>query len=319
MTIAIDTTVSLSTSQINALLSNNVSCVLRYVAPQSWKRITPEEYKRIVATRMQVVLNWESSANDFSNPNTNWLAFTHEAVRQAELCGYPHGSVIYFSADENISSSARPTFERAVRTIMANLGPYQFGLYGPWDALEWAKALGAKYFWQCMSASYSEWHNAHQWPGVHIWQRHGTSIAGISCDTNDIIQANFGQANATTFGDSMLLLAKLDDAHYYVCDGVTSRPIAYSSINSFLYLYRSQCMSGTAGPEWDNYNPYGAYVRKGWVEDVFGKLGTAVTLTEADIDTIATKVAAEINPGATVEEVTQAVKSVVNGTHLTTS
>jgi len=196
---AIDTTVSLSSAQIAGLRAAGVTAVSRYIAPQSWKRITPAEYGRIIAGGLQVSLNWESGAEDLKTMGaTQTRTFAFEAVRQAQACGYPRGCVILNSADWDVSAgdwSAVAANLRIIRPIYRAAG-YGLGLYGPWDALAWAKrdALVDVYWQAGMSTAWSGRRNAQLWPGAHLRQRRNAVIAGVDCDTNDILIAQFGQA-----------------------------------------------------------------------------------------------------------------------------
>lgn len=202
---AIDTTVALSSGQLGGLRAAGVTAVSRYIAPQDWKVITPAEYARYGPAGMEVVLNWESGAQDLRSLTVSQTrVYAAEAVRQAHACGYPRGCWIYNSADWNVMPQDWPTVSanlRAIRPIYAAVG-YGLGLYAPWDALTWAQRdrLVDGYWQAGMSTSWSGGRNAQLWPGAHLRQRHSTTIAGVDCDTNDIHIPAFGQAGATPTG-----------------------------------------------------------------------------------------------------------------------
>lgn len=196
---AIDTTVGLSAAQVAGLRAAGITAVSRYIAPQAWKRITPPEYTRVIAGGLQISLNWESGAEDLKTLGaTQTRTFALEAVRQAQACGYPRGCVIVNSADWDVSAndwSAVAASLRVIRPIYSAAG-YGLGLYGPWDALAWAKRDGlVDVYWQAgMSTAWSGHRNANPWPGAHLRQRRNAVIAGVDCDTNDILIPAFGQA-----------------------------------------------------------------------------------------------------------------------------
>lgn len=207
---AVDTTVSLSNTQIAGLRAAGVTAVSRYIAPQAWKRITPAEYGRIIAGGLQVSLNWESGPQDLKALGVAaTTSYAQEAVQQAHACGYPAGCVILNSADWDVTSGDWPKVAanlRAIRTVYRAAG-YGLGLYAPWDALAWAERDGlVDVYWQAgMSTSWSHagipssvknGRNANLWPGAHLRQRRNAVIAGVDCDTNDILLAAFGQAGA---------------------------------------------------------------------------------------------------------------------------
>lgn len=198
---AVDTTVSLSTAQLAALRAAGVTAVSRYIAPQSWKRITPAEYGRILAGGLQITLNWESGAQDLRAPGSSTTSSSaRDAVAQARACGYPTGAAIYVSADWDVQAGDWSTVAGNLRIIRAQYAAagYKLGLYAPWDALGWAQRDRlVDYFWQAgMSTSWSGGRNRNAWPGAHLRQRRQTTIAGVNCDLNDILISPFGAAGA---------------------------------------------------------------------------------------------------------------------------
>jgi hypothetical protein len=195
----IDTTVGLTTAQIAGLRAAGVTAVSRYIAPQAWKRITPDEYRRILAGGLQVSLNWESGARDLYTVGTSTTAdYARQAVAQVQACGYSAGCVILNSADWDVQAAEWPTVAARLRTIrpIYRAAGYGLGLYAPWDALGWAQRDGlVDVYWQAgMSTAWSGRRNANAWPGAHLRQRRNAVIAGVDCDTNDILIARFGQA-----------------------------------------------------------------------------------------------------------------------------
>jgi hypothetical protein len=237
---AIDTTVALTAGQLAALRGAGVSAVSRYIAPQVWKVCTPAEYARYGPAGMQITLNWESGAQDLKTlgaQSTRTAAF--EAVRQAKACGYPAGAAIYVSADWNVTAGEWPVVAanlRIIRPIYAAAG-YRLGMYAPWDALSWAKRDGlVDFYWQAgMSTSWSAGRNANPWPGAHLRQRHSTTLAGVACDTSDILIPAFGQAGAApspggTMATSDNTNAAIDAWRHGSAtgaDGVTVEPVKW--------------------------------------------------------------------------------------------
>src|SRR4051812_17245924 len=96
MSIALDYTARISPS---ALKAADVSLVFRYIAPQKWKVITSHEYAELKAAGIQVILNWESSADDWKDGSNGGSTDAALAVAQAKALGYPLGSWIVGSAD----------------------------------------------------------------------------------------------------------------------------------------------------------------------------------------------------------------------------
>jgi hypothetical protein len=82
-------------------------------------------------------------------------------------------------------------------------GGYTPGVYGPYDVLTWCRDAGwFGMFWQAgMSTAWSGGRNAQLWPGAHLRQRYSTTVGGVGCDVNDILQDNYGGAMATGDAD----------------------------------------------------------------------------------------------------------------------
>jgi hypothetical protein len=198
---AIDTTVSLTATQIAGLRAAGVTAVSRYIAPQAWKRITPAEAARYGPAGMELVLNWEDAATNLASGTYGTAAAARSAVQQAQACGYPAGGIIYNSADWDVQAGQWATVAANLRTIrpIYRAAGYGLGLYAPWDALGWAQRDGlVDAYWQAgMSTSWSGGRNRNAWPGAHMRQRRETTIAGVACDLNDILNSAFGQMGGT--------------------------------------------------------------------------------------------------------------------------
>jgi hypothetical protein len=182
-----------------ALRAAGVTGVLRYLAWQTVsaapKTIQPEEFRALIAAGIDVTLNWEYGADDFTRRSFDSTGAAGEAVRQARALGYPDECAIYYSVDQDITGSQWPVVRDHFRAINAVHGLARTGIYGPWDALEWARQdRVASWFWQAgMSTAWSAGRNRNLWPGAHLRQRRQQTIDGADCDVNDIIQADYGQ------------------------------------------------------------------------------------------------------------------------------
>jgi hypothetical protein len=202
-----------SSPPLDAMRVAGVSGVSRYLSlPQAdtaWKRITLTEYVNLRGAGFDVLLNWEYAADDWLGGATAGQLHAAYAVQQARALGYPAGCAIPGSADFNMTHDQwnGPGWQYA-RAYSQGIraGGYRAGVYGPWDVLEWCATTGwFDMYWQAgMSTSWSGGRNAALWPGAHLRQRYETTIGGVQCDVNDIIQANYGQYAvdaATTGGD----------------------------------------------------------------------------------------------------------------------
>jgi hypothetical protein len=288
---AVDTTVSLTLAQIAALRASGVTAVSRYIAPQSWKRITPLEYGRIIAGGLQVSLNWESGAQDLKTLTVaSTQMYAAQAVTQARACGYPAGCVILNSADWDVSAGDWPTVAanlRAIRPIYRAAG-YGLGLYAPWDALSWALRDGlVDVYWQAgMSTGWSGGRNRDAWPGAHLRQRRSTTIAGVACDTNDILIPTFGQAGAGNT-PNVSTGADMDQAEKLIrrtdFDGRVVGDVLADLENVRAFLYAVPGAAGLVNPP-----PAGS------VADLLAKLAANPPAPTVDVDALAVKVAAAL-------------------------
>ena len=194
-----------SIDALRAAGATDVSRYLSYIKTNTApKIITAGEYQALLAAGIAVVLNWEYDTYDFVNTGFDARVAASEALRQANALGYPQRCPIYFSVDFDATAGQWPTIVARFRAVNDVLGVARTGIYGPWDALEWARRDGvASWFWQAgMSTSWSAGRNAQLWPGAHLRQRRTAIIGGADCDINDIVQANYGQTGGGPMSDA---------------------------------------------------------------------------------------------------------------------
>src|SRR5438045_5365543 len=151
-------------------------------------------------------------------------------------------------------------------------------------------------FWQAgMSTSWSSARNRNLHPSAGWRQTGHITIAGQDCDHNDILHA----VPMRMEGDNKVTMLATDGkGNYYVCDGVTSRPI--TDLTDFRYLAgQGLCSLAPVGPtavEWESST--GA--RRGWSADAFGALipSGSVALTDELPLKLATQLASLTDPTA---------------------
>lgn len=185
-----------------AILAYGATGVCRYLSwlPNS-KVIAATEYQRLLSGGVDVLLNWEYDARDWMTGASGGFDHATEAVRQARALGYPNGRAIAGSCDFDLTaadwSNAAHAYAVQFATVIRNAG-YQAGVYGPWNALQWAQQTGLyTMFWQAGRAtSWSGGQNAQRWPAAHLFQRTGVTVGGHDCDANDILKPDYGQAHA---------------------------------------------------------------------------------------------------------------------------
>jgi GH25 family lysozyme M1 (1,4-beta-N-acetylmuramidase) len=127
--------------------------------------------------------------------------------------------------------------------------------------------------------------------------------------------------------ETTMFIAKDSDGHYYLCDGMVSRPItaadanqiAYCSSSGYGIMYDLRHGDPTKNPvngggEWEDI-PGGQswvankrHVRLNWGPSYCGALGAPVTMTPADISAIAEQTAEQVEVGITYDDAVRASK-----------
>ncbi len=180
------------------------SFVCRYVsdggAGLPGKLLRPGEFQDLLAHKIAVVFNWETTATMMLGGQAQGVTDAHQALNYImSLGGVPAGykPVIYFSADFDASPDQQGAINDYLKGAGTVLGGWQYvGIYGGFWPL--SRALDAdvcKYAWQTEA-----WSGSNVDSRVHIMQRNGLgfqTIGGIQCDINEAHNDDFGQFNPT--------------------------------------------------------------------------------------------------------------------------
>lgn len=182
---------------VEAMRAYGVSGVVRYLSYlPNGKVIDRAEYQDLVNAGFDVAFVWEYNADDFSRTSFNATSAAREALRQLNVIGAPDDTVIYYGLDWDVQANQWGTCLAKLRQVTAVHGASRTGIYGPYDALEWAHRDGvATWFWQAgMSTAWSYGRNRNAWPGgLHLRQVRTVDLAGADVDVNTIHQLNYGQ------------------------------------------------------------------------------------------------------------------------------
>lgn len=119
----------------------------------------------------------------------------HAAGQQAALAatslaqefGRPEGRPIYFAVDTDTDwGSVRPYFE-GVRSVLSK---DETGIYAGYRVILGAQSSGlVGYFWQTVA-----WSGGKVAPGIHLYQRLGTTkVGGVGCDVDECFADDYGQ------------------------------------------------------------------------------------------------------------------------------
>ena len=181
---------------VESLVATDCPGVMRYLSyrPNN-KVITADEYLQLRTAGLQVGFVWEYDARDFVNSSFNSRHAAEVAEQILYEIGAPLDSPVYFAVDFDILSTQwAGVRQRLLDGPVTVLGVERVGIYGPYDALNWAHRDGvAKWFWQAgMSTAWSGGRNRQQFEHAHLVQVATRSIGGADCDLNRIIRDPFG-------------------------------------------------------------------------------------------------------------------------------
>jgi hypothetical protein len=163
------------------------------------KLLLPEEAADLIAHGILIVSNFEAGATNMLGGAGQGTADAQQAQAQHAACGGPPDRPIYFSADWDVVASERPAVAAYLTAAAQVLGGVQrVGIYGSCGTVDWALASGlAAWGWQTDAWSWDANANPPAYrvsPGRHIHQRiQQDTVAGIACDVNEAITADFGQ------------------------------------------------------------------------------------------------------------------------------
>lgn len=211
----------------NAIKAAGATVVCRYIAPQAWKVIHQAEYNELKAAGIQVILNWESSANDWSGGSGAGTSHGNQASAMADALGYPKGSVIIGSCDFDANAVSVEPYAQAFKVALEAHG-FKAGVYAPYNVLSMCQNHGYAFYWQTMSTGWAN--NSRQHPAANLWQKGHKTVGGQDCDWSQIINVNVGPSVTPTpsplsfFGDDeMLMLACNNEGNrFWVCNGMIS-------------------------------------------------------------------------------------------------
>lgn len=182
------------------LKAAGVSFVCRYLTDGGrglpGKQLLPAEFTDLVSNGINVVFNWETTANFMLNGRNQGVADATQALNYIRsLPGVPAGywPVVYFSCDFDEAPSQDAAIFAYLQGAASVLnGMEHVGIYGGyWICTRAQKAVGVKYVWQTEA-----WSGGNITSAVNIMQRNGAGfkyISGVQCDINEAHTDDFGQ------------------------------------------------------------------------------------------------------------------------------
>lgn len=168
------------------------SFACRYLSYDPSKNITPKEADELRGGGISIVLVWETTANRALSGFAGGQSDAMEARIQANTVGFPNNRPIFFAIDFDASESQQAAINEYFRGVANILGVSRTGVYGGyWPVKRLFDASLVKYGWQTYAWSGGMWEQRaklRQYSNDH-------TVAGVGCDYNNTIDADFGQDN----------------------------------------------------------------------------------------------------------------------------
>lgn len=148
------------------------------------KIITPAERDALLASGIDIYLNWEYDAQDCLRGASGGRIDATEAVSQAQALDYPAGATIYHSADWDVTDAQKPTvayYFSAARAIEQDAG-YRTGCYsGYWTIKYLFDHMVIDDGWQAYAWSGGLWDTRAALRQV----QNGITVGGADCDLDE--------------------------------------------------------------------------------------------------------------------------------------
>jgi hypothetical protein len=207
-----------SRPSVAGLRAAGVIAVCRYLAypgpSTDGKRLSPTEAAVLTGGGIGIVSNWEQSGTwaEYSGGFSTGASHATEAARQHLQCGGPASRPIYFSADFDATIAQLPTIANYYRGVASVIGLDRTGAYGSYRTIRYLLDQGViRFGWQTYAWSSGQWD-----PRAQLRQiQNDVVLAGVACDINESIAADFGQWGVGGIDVSNLYSADNADAHGY--------------------------------------------------------------------------------------------------------
>ena len=155
----------------------------------AWRDVTPVELQAATNAGVDFFFWFETGADRALDGFDAGAADATTAVAALAALGQPTTTPVYYTVDFNLSDGAK--IDAYFRGIASVVPLSQIGIYGDYDALDWATQHGlATYFCQCAG-----WLDSRGWhPSAIMHQTAGAySVGGINADRLTVTASDFGQ------------------------------------------------------------------------------------------------------------------------------
>lgn len=176
---------------ITALKAAGYSFACRYLSNStSGKNLSRAEATQLRAGGIDVVSNWEWSANAALRGRAQGVADATDAKAQHLACGGPPTRPIYFSVDFDASEAQQPAINAYFAGVASVIGLARTGAYGGYWVISRLFAGGLiRYGWQTYAWSGGNWDSRAQLRQV----QNGITVGGADCDRDEAHADDFGQ------------------------------------------------------------------------------------------------------------------------------
>jgi Domain of unknown function (DUF1906)/Putative peptidoglycan binding domain len=171
------------------IVKGGYSFVGRYLSWDKKKNLSAPEAKALREEGLDIVVVWESTADEALRGAAAGIADAKEARRQALAVGMPATTPIYFAIDFDAQPAQFPAVEAYFRAIQNTLGAAYVGAYGSFAVLKVLFDLRAiAYGWQTLAWSNGQWESRAQLRQT----QENVTIDGVACDLDVAVATNFG-------------------------------------------------------------------------------------------------------------------------------
>lgn len=171
-----------------SLAADGFTFAVRYFSHDSGKNLTASEARALIAAGLDVVSNWESTAESALGGHAQGVADAQAADAQHRAVGAPASRPIYFSVDFDATPGQQAAINAYFDGVASVIGRERTGAYGGYYVIKRLFDAGKiTWGWQTYAWSGGQWD-----PRAQLRQIQN-GILGGSCDKDQAMTADFGQ------------------------------------------------------------------------------------------------------------------------------
>lgn len=211
--------------------------IARYFSNDANKNLTSDELKAYTAAGLPVVTVWEDSPTGALEGREKGVQDAQKAKSERQTVGLPDDHPIYFTVDTDATWSKVQDYFGGIASVLSQ---ELTGVYGSYQVIQGAHALGYKYLWQTEAWSDGQWSEF-----ASIRQDGGTVLNG-GADVDDSEVPDFGQYPKPEID------LPLNDTDLAAISGIVTKAIASNrgtAVADTLYWF-AHAVNGTV-PEGD--------------------------------------------------------------------